>query len=788
MNEIFRFQASTYYTDNIDDFELQYLKKIDGKQQADVIFSDEDNVAEFHDGYFVVSSKNQSLDGYGQPVFTWQDENFILYVYVKQVQDLQVVKSWDELADLFETPVCVVGNGAVSFRKTFLKEYPERKNIWASDNEHYLLPITQHKDGVAGMWVEEKVQSRPSVTRYDGGYYLKFQKPGILDSAQWVYETPKKSHTVTCAALNFRDVMRAFGKLKERDMNVGFEFSGYDNISNKRVCGVGMKCIGTHCTPAYTYPIPSYLTDAEAATVPVVYLTAYYSLFEKARVRPGNTVLVHAGSGGVGQATIQICQSRNIQVFTTCHHSKREWLKERFGLEDYQIGDSRSKAFVDTVLKGTNGKGVDCVINSLSGELQIESVKCLRERGSFCEIGKYDIIQNTPIGQALFERNISFHVIDLMPLLHDPSCSEMWDEYLKYGFETKEIKALPFIEYHQKDSIQAFRDMSQAKHKGKIVVRFDEWCVFENTYNTFNVIGQHHLITGGLGGLALCLAVRLSERGVHKLTLLSRSGKPKTQWQKNRINEITSNGTQVEFLAADVSNVEFESDVSFDLIWHSATVYDDVLYKDMTSEKWNSVQKVKVHGYNHLRNLFPNTHIVNFSSIVSYLGNPGQTNYAWANGELDHASYNDYNTTAIQFGAVDNVGFIGKDDKNLKILQNAAALSLVRINEMIDFIEEYALEGKAPVYSYYGLAQKKKLVKDLTKWTEADTGHLLTQVLGGTVDSLLQSSDVVLDELGLDSLSRVELANIVNELSVEIPPTQIGQMTLVTLTKKIKKI
>jgi fatty acid synthase len=586
--------------------------------------------------------------------------------------------------------------------------------------------------------------------------------------------------------------MRAFGKLKEIDMNVGFEFSGVNNYSKRRVFGVGKRCIATHCNPAYTYPTPDFLSDAEAATIPVVYLTAYYALFEKARLQSGDTVLIHAGTGGVGQAAIRICISRGIHVLTTCHESKRAWLKEQFHLNDDQIGDSRSDQFITTVMNKTNGKGVTCVLNSLSGELQIASMKCIAEGGSFCEIGKYDIMQNTPIGQALFEKNISFFVIDLMPLLHNPRFFTMWDDFLTSGFMNNEIQALPFAEYHQSDIIQAFRDMSQAKHKGKIVIRFDDSNRFQHVFKTIDVYGQHHLITGGLGGLALCLAVRLSERGLSSLTLLSRSGEPCTQWQKDRIDQIRQNGTSVTLARGDVSSFSsYDIDTHIDVIWHAATVYDDTMFRNMTDQTWDPVQNVKVAGYNVLRTIYPYSRIVNFSSVVSYLGNPGQTNYAWANGELDNASYNNTsNTTTLQFGAIDNVGFIGKNDKNAKILQNAASLQLVRIDEIIDFIEEYGLDTSSPVFSFYSIAEKNKKTNiDLKKWSLYDSAHLVYQVLGGTIDSFVNSNNIPLNDLGMDSLSRVEIANQINDMgpSKPISPVIIGSCTLQTLTEMITK-
>ena len=175
----------------------------------------------------------------------------------------------------------------------------------------------------------------------------------------------------------FRDVMRAIGQLKEKDLSLGLEFSGYDTKKKERVFGVAKNSLGTHCSPMYSYPTPASFTDAEAATLPVVYLTAYYALFHKANLTEGQSVLIHAGTGGVGMAAIRLAQSHGLIVYTTCRNSKRQSLKDMFDLEDFQIGDSRSDAFVQTVLKGTGDRGVDAALNQLSGSLQVATLRCM---------------------------------------------------------------------------------------------------------------------------------------------------------------------------------------------------------------------------------------------------------------------------------------------------------------------------------------------------------------------------------------------------------------------------
>jgi fatty acid synthase len=116
---------------------------------------------------------------------------------------------------------------------------------------------------------------------------------------------------------------------------------------------------------------------------------------------PGNSVLIHAGTGGVGQASIAVALHMGCTVFTTVgSKEKREFLKKRFPqLTDRHICNSRDTTFEQQVLMETDGRGVDLVLNSLAEEKLQASVRCLAKDGKFLEIGKYDLSNNSPLGK-----------------------------------------------------------------------------------------------------------------------------------------------------------------------------------------------------------------------------------------------------------------------------------------------------------------------------------------------------------------------------------------------------
>lgn len=165
------------------------------------------------------------------------------------------------------------------------------------------------------------------------------------------------------------------------------------------------KALATTCIvddPDFLWPIPDHWTMEEASTVPCVYSTAYYSLVIRGNLKRGEKVLIHSGSGGVGQAAINICLDLECQVFVTVGApEKREFLKKLFpSLTDRNFSSSRDLSFKTHVLQETNGLGVDIVLNSLSDDKLQASLECLANNGRFLEIGKYDMSVNTKLGKS----------------------------------------------------------------------------------------------------------------------------------------------------------------------------------------------------------------------------------------------------------------------------------------------------------------------------------------------------------------------------------------------------
>jgi hypothetical protein len=323
-------------------------------------------------------------------------------------------------------------------------------------------------------------------------FTLGLQTPGVLDSFAAMPSERREPQAgeveiqVAAAGLNFRDVLRALGMLSgEHDAGaavVGFgaECSGKvvrigPGVTNVAV-GDDVLAFSTKSFSGFVTTsakavarIPMGIGFAEAASIPMVFLTAYHALNGLARVRKGERVLIHAAAGGVGLAAVQIAQMKGAEVFASVGSTaKREYL-ESLGVK--HITTSRSLEFADDIRRMTNGEGVDVVLNALAGDFITASLGVLRSGGRFVEIGARDIYQNTPIGLRPFANNLSFSAFDLgqVAVATPDYLNEMLVEILQ-AFELGRLHLLPMETYPITEAAAAFQYMAGARHIGKIVV------------------------------------------------------------------------------------------------------------------------------------------------------------------------------------------------------------------------------------------------------------------------------------------------------------------------------
>lgn len=291
-----------------------------------------------------------------------------------------------------------------------------------------------------------------------------------------------------------------------------------------------------------TWKVPDSMSLRDAATIPAVYTTIYYSFFFYRPISKGKSILIHAGSGGIGLSAIRIALAYGMEVFTTCSsEQKKKFIMEQYPqLKEENIGNSRDCSFEDMIMIQTNGKGVDYVLNSLAEDKLQASVRCLGFGGTFLEIGKFDIFNNSKLPMGPFAKEIQFRSVFADRLFYLPHERSLLNRMLQKDIDSGLIQPLHTTVFQVNEIEKAFRYLSTGKHVGKVLIQVREneksieSCpirVFPRLYCDPSMV---YIIAGGLGGFGLELADWLVLRGCKLLVLSSRNG-VKTGYQAYRI-------------------------------------------------------------------------------------------------------------------------------------------------------------------------------------------------------------------------------------------------------------
>lgn len=373
--------------------------------------------------------------------------------------------------------------------------------------------------------------------------------------------------------LNFRDVLVALGQLDET--LIGHECSGIithlgPNTEQSglkvgdRVCALGKGRFASATRAFWTAvtKIPDDMSWEEAASIPIIYVTAYIALFDVARLEKGERVLIHAGTGGVGQAAIMLAQYIGAEVFATCStEAKRKLLIEQYHLDSDHILSSRDTSFAQAIMAKTNGEGVDVVLNSLSGSLLKATWDCVARFGRFVEIGKVDLeaarrLDMTPLG-----RSAAIAGVDI--LQYSEYKGKIVHKALKEIIRLCDEKAIrpvfPITNCPISDMETAMRQMQRGTHIGKLILvpgPDDEVKVVSRSRSlNLDDPNRTYMIAGGLGGIGHAIALSMIEKGAKNILITSRNALSHVNAAK-LVRRAKAHGCNVYIRNCDISNEE----------------------------------------------------------------------------------------------------------------------------------------------------------------------------------------------------------------------------------------
>ena len=475
---------------------------------------------------------------------------------------------------------------------------------------------------------------------------------------------------VEATGLNFRDVLNALGLLEAYSAELGLRdgsqlpFGGEcvgrvvavgagvspDRIGERVLAALAVGSLASHvrCRAQLCLPLPPELSPELGASLSTAFLTAIHGLIDLAQLQPGETVLIHAAAGGVGQAALQVARRLGARIFATASQAKQPALLEQ-GVE--AVFDSRSTAFAEQLLAATGGRGVDVVLNSLKGEWVDAGFRALAAGGRFVELGKLEIWSREQAAQRRPDaRYLPFDLLEVAAA--EPRRIRDLLASLLVDLQQGQYSPIPLQVFPEEQTSEAFRLMAQARHVGKLVIsRGLQPAPLRLRPDAT------YLITGGLGALGQQLVAWLVAQGARSLLLVSRSALeipaallaelPATVDCRLLPLELggaasdAATGASVEEALAEAI-AALPPDRPLRGLFHAAGVLDDGLISGQTPQRLRRVLAPKLRGWQQLERAValaapPLEFAVAFSSMAALLGSPGQSNYGAANGALDGA-------------------------------------------------------------------------------------------------------------------------------------------------------
>ncbi|CNW25835.1 polyketide synthase [Mycobacterium tuberculosis] len=640
---------------------------------------------------------------------------------------------------------------------------------------------------------------------------------------------------VRASSVNFADVLIAFGRYPSFEGHLpqlGTDFAGVvtavgpgvtDHKVGDHVGGMSPNgCWGTFvtCDARLAATLPPGLGDAQAAAVTTAHATAWYGLHELARIRAGDTVLIHSGTGGVGQAAIAIARAAGAEIFATAGTPQRRELLRNMGIE--HVYDSRSIEFAEQIRRDTNGRGVDVVLNSVTGAAQLAGLKLLAFRGRFVEIGKRDIYGDTKLGLFPFRRNLSFYAVDL-GLLSATHPEELRD-LLGTVYRLTAAGELPMPQsthYPLVEAATAIRVMGNAEHTGKLVLHIPQTgkslvTLPPEQAQVFRPDGSY-IITGGLGGLGLFLAEKMAAAGCGRIVLNSRT--QPTQKMRETIEAIAAMGSEVVVECGDIAQpgtaerlvaTAVATGLPVRGVLHAAAVVEDATLANITDELLARDWAPKVHGAWELHEATsgqPLDWFCLFSSAAALTGSPGQSAYSAANSWLDAFAHwrqaQGLPATAIAWGAWSDIGQLGwwsasparasalEESNYTAITPDEGAYAFEALLRHNRVYTGYAPVIGAPwlvafaersrffeVFSSSNGSGTSKFRVELNELPRDEWPARLRQLVAEQVSLILRRTvdpDRPLPEYGLDSLGALELrTRIETETGIRLAPKNVS--------------
>ncbi|KAL8902861.1 MAG: hypothetical protein Q9207_004326 [Kuettlingeria erythrocarpa] len=495
---------------------------------------------------------------------------------------------------------------------------------------------------------------------------LHVETPGLLESLRFIecppppiLEPGQLQIEIRATGVNFLDCLTALGQVDSTMM--GGECAGIvtqvgrecDILPGDRVIALARDTYRTftHASSRSVTRLPDGVSFAEGSALPVVFVTAWIALHDTGHLQSGESVLIHAAAGGTGQAAIQVAKILGAEVFVTVgSDEKKKLLMKLYGIPEERILYSRDTTFAQGIMRMTGKRGVDVVLNSLSGEGLNAGWDSLAPLGRFIEIGKRDIYNHGSLPMWNFRKNVTYSSVDLLTIMEErPSMiSSALSKVMSLFKEGRIHIPQPFQVFGISEVEDALRRLQSGNAAGKMAVELRQSDTVPTVLRTkpeyYFDSDKTYLIAGGLGGLGRSAAKWLACRGAKYLLLLSRSG-PISKISVGFMSELKTMGARVNAPACDVTDLAALSATLSKCaetmppvrgVIQASMVLHDAILENQTVASWHTSFAPKVKGTYNLHTIFPDLDFfITLASVTGIIGSGGQANYAAGNTYMD---------------------------------------------------------------------------------------------------------------------------------------------------------
>ncbi|TGO44377.1 hypothetical protein BCON_0532g00010 [Botryotinia convoluta] len=426
--------------------------------------------------------------------------------------------------------------------------------------------------------VHNRIHEQAREVRVDqaGAVALTLKRPGLLESLHFIQDEKFQMEIgpdeveikLQYTGLNFRDLLVTLGRYHNNDNLLDCESTGIVTRVgvNYKTFVPGDKAYMAKFGYMNTYirahsdlvlHIPEKMAPEEAAGMIMARSTVYHSLINVAKLQRGESILIHAASGATGQMAIQIAKYLSCDIYVTVgFDQKKELLMEQYGIAEEHIFYNRNLSFAKGIRRMTKGRGIDVVLNSLSGDALIATWELIAPYGRFIELGTLDIYTNTKLPMSSFAKNVTFAAITIDSLNIE---------------RPKEFREIMLNAIIQPQALWSFDSKSS------------------------------YIIAGGLGGLSRSAALWMADKGARYLILLSRSG-PATDAATSLLIKLRDMGVSVEAPKCVITSSDqlrkaisqcSKSSPPIKGCIQATMVLKGVLFEKMSFEEWSAATSPK---------------------------------------------------------------------------------------------------------------------------------------------------------------------------------------------------